>query len=392
MARRKRRQWGNGSVRERSPGRWQVRWVENGQRRAEGGFPTRDDAERVLAKILGEAAQGRTHLPLNPRDVPTLETFAAPWLDARERTHRAADCDRYRWKKHLSPHFGHLRPAQVDAGAVRVFVQAKLAEGLSSGTVRILVALLSSLFAELVEDGKATSNPARELPRATRRLVKPSHDPRTTPFIEKLDDVRRIYLELPEPLNVAYALGAFAGLRTGEVFGLKWEHVDLPARRIHVRESISGPLKDGDSRVVPILDTLQPVLSKWKLRAGTEARVIPPMRRDGQHINKGTPGKYLRAALKALGLQREGLGWYEATRHSFASHWVLGGGSIEKLKELLGHYSVVMTERYAHLRVDLFADRDRGALAIDLRPGTVETAPVGANSGTEAPAASRKAR
>jgi hypothetical protein len=73
---------------------------------------------------------------------------------------------------------------------------------------------------EPIEDGKATSNPARGLPRATRRLVKPTHDSRTTPFIEKLEDVRRIYLDLPESLNVAYAIGAFAGLRTGEVLGL----------------------------------------------------------------------------------------------------------------------------------------------------------------------------
>jgi hypothetical protein len=49
----------------------------------------------------------------------------------------------------------------------------------------------------------------------------------------------------------------------------------------------------------------------------------------------------------------------------FASQWVMNGGSIEKLKTLLGHYSVVMTERYAHLRPELFTahDRDR-ALAL----------------------------
>jgi site-specific recombinase XerC len=38
----------------------------------------------------------------------------------------------------------------------------------------------------------------------------------------------------------------------------------------------------------------------------------------------------------------------------FASHWLLSGGSIEKLKEIPGHCSVVMTERYAHLRLDLW--------------------------------------
>lgn len=60
--------------------------------------------------------------------------------------------------------------------------------------------------------------------------------------MEKLAHVRRrIYLALPEPLNVAYALCALAGLRTGEVLALRWRHVDLQARRIHVRESVNGP-------------------------------------------------------------------------------------------------------------------------------------------------------
>ncbi len=99
----------------------------------------------------------------------------------------------------------------------------------------------------------------------------------------KLADVRRIYLPLPEPLNVAYALGALAGLRTGEVFALRSLHVHLQARRIHVRESVKGPLKDKDSRAVPILDRLLPVRADWKLRTGGEGRAIPPLRCDGQN-------------------------------------------------------------------------------------------------------------
>lgn len=269
-------------------------------------------------------------------------------------------------------------------------MQAKLAEGLSAGTVRILVALLSALFTELVEDGNAQTNPARNLPRATRRLVKPTHDPRTTPFVEKIEDVRRIYLSLPEPLNVAYALGALAGLRTGEVFALKWEHVDLPARRIHVRESISGALKDKNSRVVPLLAPLAPVLTAWKLKTGGNGLVVPPMRSDGDHVHKEAYSRELRTVLKGLGLQREGLGWYESTRHTFASQWVLSGGSIEKPKEMLGHYSVVITERYTHLRVDLFAERELSTIAVDLRPGSPETAQIGGKAGAEAEAPDRK--
>lgn len=60
------------------------------------------------------------------------------------------------------------------------------------------------------------------------------------------------------------------------------------------------------------------------------------------------------------------LTWYQATRHTFASQWVLGGGSIEKLATIMGHSSVVVTERYAHLRPDLFGEGDYSALEVDL--------------------------
>lgn len=369
-SRRRKRSYGSGQlIPPRVPGgTWAVRFREGSKRVKRGGFATREIAERVLARIAGEAAVGRSGLPPDPREAPTLGELAPEFLDRRDLTHRAAAIDRLRWKNHLAPHFGHLRPAEVQPAHIRQMVEAKLAEGLNSGTVRILVALLSVFFEDLLERGVAPSNPARRLPRSTRRLCKPTHDPRTTPFIEKLADVVRIYLDLPEPLNVAYAIGALGGLRTGEVFGLKWEHVDLAGRRIHVRESVTGPLKDKDSRMVPILDGLHPVLAAWKLKTGGEGLVVPPLRSDGGRVGKGTPGKYLARTLARLNLARPNLGWYEATRHTFASQWVLNGGAIEKLKEVLGHYSVVVTERYTHLRPDLFAQRDLGTIPIDLNP------------------------
>ena len=298
---------------------------------------------------------------------------AKEWLKVHSKaTLRSHWLNEMNYTKHVAPFFDYLRPTQVDAARIRAFIETKLATGANPATIRIYVALISALFVDLCERGIAQTNPARGLPRSVMRLMRSTHDPRTTPFIEKLTDVRRIYLALPEPLNVAYAIGALAGLRTGEVFALRWQHVDLATRRIHLRESVKGPLKDKDSRMVPILDALAPILASWKLRAGTEDRVIPPLRCDGEKIDKGTPGPYLRAALKQLGLERPGLGWYEATRHTFASQWVMAGGSIEKLKEILGHYSVVMTERYAHLRPDLFPASDLGTIRVDLSAGGAE--------------------
>jgi integrase len=384
----KRRQWGSGQVVRGTGGLWGIRWRENGARRRRHGFATREDAERVLAKINGDLAQGRAGLPPDARGLPTLGELVPDFLDRRELTHRAADCDRYRWDKHLEPHFAHLKPTAVDVARIRAFVELKLAEKLNPATIRIMVALLSSIFVDLVERGLAAANPARGLPDSVMRMMRSTHDSKKTPFIEQLADVRRIHLALPEPLHVAYAIGALAGLRTGEVFALRWRHVDLVKRRLHVRESVKGPLKDGDSRIVPILDSLLPILAGWKLEknGAGDARVVPPLHQGlGTKVGKETPGVHLRAVLKKLQLEQTGLGWYEATRHTFASQWVMAGGSIEKLKELLGHYSVVMTERYAHLRPELFTAADLATIQVDLRAGAADVAgAIGPKTGQRA--------
>ena len=75
--------------------------------------------------------------------------------------------------------------------------------------------------------------------------------------------------------------------------------------------------------------------------------------------------RYLRDALENLELQREGLGWYQATRHTFASQFVLAGGSPETLRRILGHSTFMVTERYAHLQPDHFAEADLGRMTVD---------------------------
>jgi integrase len=374
----KRRAWGSGMVVERDNGTFQIVWYENKRRQRFSGLTTRKDAERALATIRANIANGKAGLPQNSRNFPTIGEEAARWLNRREAAkHRSIKSDRYRWKLHLAPYFADLKPQEVDSAKIRKFVEEKLTgtppereDRLAPATVRLCIMLLSALFGDLVErsgETGATTNVVHTLPKSIRRMIKPDHDPRTTPFIEKLADVRRIHLALDEPVNVAYAIGALAGLRTGEVLALKWRHVDLANRRIHVQESIKGLLKDTDSRFVAIQDALHPILTAWSLKTGGNGLVVPPMRSDGKRCDQHTVGKYLRAALVDLKLPR--VTWYQATRHTFASQFVLGGGSIEKLKEMLGHCSVVVTERYTHLRPDSFSDRDRATIAVDLRPG-----------------------
>jgi hypothetical protein len=73
---------------------------------------------------------------------------------------------------------------------------------------------------------------------------------------------------------------------------------------------------------------------------------------------------HLRKAQHALKLPA--LTWYQSTRHTFASHWVMNGGSIMRLKDLLGHSSVSTTERYAKLAPDHYSPADLDRLAGNL--------------------------
>ena len=65
---------------------------------------------------------------------------------------------------------------------------------------------------------------------------------------------------------------------------------------------------------------------------------------------------------------------------------MLAGGSIEKLKEVMGHSSVVVTERYAHLKPELFRAADCELLTVDLttegQVGQLREPPRNAESGT----------
>jgi integrase len=360
---RRRRGKGLGTVYRRGQ-MWSIAWVVNGAKLYEHGYPDEDTARRVLAVKIGDIAAGRGGLK-KPKPAGPLAGLVEEWLKVRRTTHRAADQDENRWNNHLAPFLNRYSPDDVDVAMLKKIVAVKLGEGLSPATVRLLMRLVSTLYSDLIDDGIATKNPARMLPKKTRALIRPTYDPKKTPFVERKKDIARIYQALPGPFNVAFAISALAGLRPGEVRALKWANVDLERRRMYVRESVNGPTKD--SREAPIVPGLHELLVAWRKKnpASFNDLVCPP---SFGVLGRAAPGprrKYLgehrmtsliKKACTKLKLPE--VTFYEAGRHTFASRWVLNGGSIEKLREILGHSTVLVTERYAHLKPELFQEAD----------------------------------
>jgi integrase len=132
------------------------------------------------------------------------------------------------------------------------------------------------------------------------------------------------------------------GLRRGELLGLRWNAVDLASSMLTVTAATA---KSGHTRRVPLNSEIRPVLKGWYEAQGApqgQALVFPG--RDGRRMARIDSS--WRAVLRAANISDFRL---HDCRHHFASRLVQAGVDLYKVKVLLGHSEIAMTERYAHL-------------------------------------------
>jgi integrase len=126
-----------------------------------------------------------------------------------------------------------------------------------------------------------------------------------------------------------------------------------------------GTLKDDESRIAPLTDTLARVLLELAKHLPTRRKPLLPINRAARvFLKEHTMHRILREALEAVGKPK--LSWYQATRHTFGSHRVMDGGSLEKLRVILGHSTAEVIFRYAHLVPGQFTEGERGLVEVSL--------------------------
>jgi integrase len=172
------------------------------------------------------------------------------------------------------------------------------------------------------------------------------------PFLRRKEEVAAVFGALPRSVNIVYALSALAGLRPREALALEWDAVHFEAGTIHVRRQLRhrslGIPKSGKDRVVPIVPSLASVLKAWRKKNPKAELVAPSLRQSAngktKFLNWRTIKNAMKKALKKAGVKP--MGFYQAGRHTFACQWVLSGNSIYRLKEIMEHSTVQVTERY----------------------------------------------
>jgi integrase len=317
----------------------------------------RDRAE----KVLGNVAHNRA--PLAGLDANADISFGdfidqkyKPWAQANRP--RSADYTLGR----LNRCFGkwkHKGLPEITTEFVEDWKVARLAEGLAPATVLRDVAALSGVLSRAVKMGKLPGNPVRNVdkPRIDRRpkvrYLNTDEEGRLRTALSVRDEeaiAARISANewrrarsrdpLPAPerfsdhLTPAVLLSINTGLRRGEMLALSWTDIDLKERLLTVR---GASAKSGDTRYMPLNDEAVTLLKDWREDSTEIDRVFPVTT-----SFKTSWG----ALLKRAGIAK--FRWHDL-RHHFASRLVQAGVPLNTVRELLGHGSLAMTLRYAHL-------------------------------------------
>jgi len=247
-------------------------------------------------------------------------------------------------RKYVLPTLGRLRLSDVTRHDVQRLVDKAQAEGLDPSTTRNAIMPLRALFRYAIRRGHVTINPTSNLDMPScnsRRIVQTSKDA-----------VASFLAALPDDLRALYATAAYAGLRRGELRGLRWNDVDLANGLIHVRrgwddkEGEIAPKSAKAFRDVPVWGILRDYLDEHKLRTGGSGEdFVFPSKRG----NPFTPSNLRKRAAKACreaGVKCYGL---HELRHVYVSFAVDMGYDLAEIGDYVGHSTVYMIDRYRHL-------------------------------------------
>ena len=322
-----------------------------------------EEARDRCQKVLGNFAHGRHPLQgLNGKG-PTLGQFIdesyGPWAKAN-RSRTATNT-----LEKLNRLFGTWFSEPLTAITIERIESWKIRRvnaGCSGTTLLRDMFTLSSVLSRAVKLGKLAENPIRkvEKPRIDRR-----------PKIRFLDDAeefrlrealkardakmrmarasanvwrrersREILPSLPhygDHVTPAVLLSINTGLRRGELLKLRWKSIDFARRLL----TVEGPdSKTRQTRHVPLNDEAMRVLEYWREQSGDGPRVF--------EVSTGFKtawGHILKRANIVV------FRWHDL-RHHFASRLVQHGVPLNTVRDLLGHSSIAMSLRYAHLAPD----------------------------------------
>lgn len=311
---------------------WHYRF-QIGRKEVRGSCGTANEREarRILndkveeAKVQAEKAKG----PRLSFGEAVVRFFEEAATDLRPKT-----LDNYKHDVRVwLPWIGELYLDEIDADLIRAFMVTRR-KVVSDRTVQANLAFLSTLFTYMSDypDGPK-HNPVRDVSKKRLRTNKRRRFATVSEFKTLLDSCSS------ETYRNIIILAVETGMRSGELRTLTWDQVQLKRREIHLVET-----KNHEPRVIPLSDaavlalvgTVRHRSAQWVFWYG-----------DGQPYT--TFKNWWRGTCRRAGMSDFK---FHDLRHTFASWWIQSGRSDKAAREIMGHLTASLTDRYTHLRTE----------------------------------------
>ncbi len=329
--------------------RWGVDYRTPEGRRVRKLIGSHDEAKSERTKI--EAAK-KAGTYIDEGKSPTFEAFSKEYLSnvsAKKASHETEK----RLMVNLVAEFGPLKLSKVTRQKVRDYHSTR-AKAVSGATVNREIALLRHMMAVAIEDQKISINPARGGPglKAFREVARERYLEMAE--IKSLFDAIQARITKNEHqgtarkywqyLRTSVTVALHTGMRKGEILGLRWSQINWEGQNIFLSKT-----KNGDTRRVPLDSITRHELTEHKTSVKNEELVFPSFDNDGNVVPLSDVKTAFKQALKDAGISDF---HFHDLRHTFASHYVMKGGSVFTLSKILGHRDIKMTQRYAKLSPD----------------------------------------
>lgn len=318
-----RRVWADGTV------IWYARWRAGGVEHREAAGPTRAHAVALLAKRVRERQEARHGIRIEPAgpSVSVTSTTAAYIAQARTRGRRSVE-RMERAAKHLDDAPLGGRPADAVRESDLDAYVARRTPHVSPATINRELGLLRAALRWAERRG--------DLPRGCLPHVQLLREPPGRCRVLTAEEEDRVLAACPPWLRGIVLLAINTGARQGELLGLRWVDVDIKGRWLHLERT-----KTGERRDVPLNHAAAGVLESLR-RGGV---LVFPTRRGTQIARTNLARAWRAACVRAKVADCR---WHDL-RHTAGGRVATATGSLLAVQGLLGHRSIVVAQRYAHL-------------------------------------------
>jgi len=331
--------------------RYVVRYRDPQGRNREKWFRRKIDADRYSVTAEADKLRGAWIDPHRSR--MKLADWAEEWLTTKaHRKPKTVAGYSSLLRNHVIPRFGHRELGQIRTSAINAWLGDLQQRGLSPSRIGQAYQVLNASLDAALEDDRLAKNPAK----AARRNL-PSIEGREMLFLTD-DQVQALAHTIGQPWQPLIFTLAYAGLRWGEAAALRRGRCQLLQNKLHIAESLAeiggdlhwGPPKSKKSvRWVNIPKFLVEMLAEHLYRETEDDPDAPvftspngsPLRHSNFYSRVWRP-----AVLNAD--VPDNLRIHDL-RHTSAAFMISEGAGLLLVGQQLGHSSVVVTQRYAHL-------------------------------------------